>query len=143
MKKQVRYELLREAKAIKFIDTEFVAKAIIRSLVKAPAISVNSSSFIPPWWNFYEEDDVVLAWGETKTYPGGGEQTVYFVERRRTEPWYVLRAIMRDTDDLPVHSDYVLVGSSLSLSEALSRRDELQKAWGNKGWFFDIYPQDL
>ena len=144
MQKQIRYELLREAPAIKCIETYFVAKAIMRSLYRAPAIAVSTSaetSFSIPWWNFHVYKDMILSWGTIKTYPRGEEQAVYRVERRRVEPWYTLRALMRDTDGIPVHSDYIHVGYNLTLAEALVKRNALQEEFGSE-WFFDIYPQD-
>lgn len=143
MQKQIRYELLRESFVHPNVplEHELVGGAILDSIKKAPARATSKVSFIPPWWDFISQDNIILAWGDVKTYPSGGEGRVYLVERQVVEPRFVVRCTVLDAVDYPLKEESFAVAFNLSRSEALDRIETLRKEYPD--YFFDIYPQDL
>jgi len=126
--KTVRYELLREAPTLKFMEHLQVRKAVLEHTdwISAPILRTGRCSIIPPWMEFTVDDTLTLAWGEVRHYPSNSTNSVYFVERKIVEPAYEVVSMLLDSDGFPLEDTRIPVGRNLILREALTRKADLR-----------------
>lgn len=128
--KTVRYELLFEAPALKFMEHDSVGRAVLEynDWANAPILRTGRDSIIPPWWQFIEDGRLTLAWGEVRRYPYGPNGRVYFVERKIVEPAYTVVSMLLDSNGIPLEDSEIPVGRNLILREAMARRSYLSRS---------------